>query len=385
MVNAVDLWVRNETIHKEQVMDRISAADNLTIEMQSDRWRLLVNGDQEERIIVEAQAGKPLKYIPGFGKSRHLPDNGTLPVEHIQRVVVGWSNQDEAWHLGLVLGSELAQARGSRWCEVARWPDPEINVFSDIASRAGEALAQAVTRPFYLVPAEVEEKSTAPAAPPRPLPDLPLMLQNWTFERGSGDQFQFVRAKSQSRAAVRRILWYTLWTIVYIILVVTSFTSGIAPAKPEILPYLGLLSALMLVVLILSNLYHLAVDPNRIVVDSTSRTIRALRGRRERWGFSADQLQSVYVTLIAGKPNLKKGDFKQHVHYGELNLHLPNGKFHYILSLEQGGTFTPDSAHIGDKEAVVSLTSDNAYTDLQAVGVYVAQALGLPCWYDRRF
>ncbi len=366
-------------------MDRISAADNLTIEMQSDRWRLLVNGDQEERIVVEAQAGKPLKYIPGFGKSRRLPDNGSLPVEHIQRVVVGWSNQDEAWHLGLVLGSELAQARGSRWCEVARWPDPEINVFVDTASRAGEALAQAVTRPFYLVPAEVEEKSTTPAAPSRPLPELPLGLQTWTFERGNGDQFQFIRAKSQSRAAVRRILWYTLWTVVYIILVVTSFTSGIAPAKPEILPYLGIVSAVMLVVLILSNIYHLLVDPNRIIVDSATHTIRALHGRRERWGFSADQLQSVYVTLVTAKPNLKKGDLKQPVHYGELNLELADGKFHYILDLEQGGTFTPAPAHIGDEEAVIALNSDNAYTDLQAVGVYVAQALNIPCWYDRRF
>jgi len=366
-------------------MDRISAADNLTIEMQTDRWRLLVNGDQEERIVVEAQAGKPLKYISGFGKSRRLPDNGSLPVEHIQRVVVGWSNQDESWHLGLVLGAELAQARGSRWCEVARWPDPEINAYSDAASRAGEALAQAVTRPFYLVPADAEEKSAAPAAPSRPLPDLPLSLQTWTFERGSGDQFQFVQAKSQSRAAVRRILWYSFWTIVYIVLVVTSFTSGIAPAKPDFLPYLGVLSAVMLVVLIISNIYHLLVDPNRIVVDASTRTIRALRGRRERWGFSADQLQSVYVTLVTGKTNPKKGDLKQHVHYGELNLQLANGDFHYILDLEQGGTFTPDPAHVGDEETVVSLTSDNAYTDIQAVGVYVAQALSLPCWYDRRF
>lgn len=366
-------------------MDRISAADNLSIEMQSDRWRLLVNGDQEERVVVEAQPGRPLKYIPGFGKSRRLPDSGSLPVEHIQRVVVGWSNQDESWHLGLVLGAELAQARGSRWCEVARWPDPETNVFSDIASQAGEALAQAVTRPFYLVPAEVEEKRVSPAAPSRPLPDLPLTLQGWTFERGSGDQLQFVRSKSQSLAAVRRILWYTLWTIVYIILVVTSFTSGIAPAKPDFLPYLGILSAVMLVVLIISNIYHLLVDPNRIVIDPASRTIRALRGRRERWGFSAEQLKSVYVSLVTGRPNLKKGDFKQRVHYGELNLQLSNGKFRYILDLEQGGTFTPDPAHIGDDEAVLTLTSDNAYTDIQAVGVYVAQALGLPCWYDRRF
>lgn len=366
-------------------MDRISAADNLTIEMQSDRWRLLVNGDQDERVIVEAQRGKPLKYIPGFGKSRRLPDNGSLPVEHIQRVVVGWSNQDESWHLGLVLGAELAQARGSRWCEVARWPDPESTQFSDIASRAGETLAEAVTRPFYLVPAEIEEKNAAPVAPSRPLPELPLTLQAWTFERGSGDQFQFVRSKSQSLAAIRRILWYTLWTIVYIVLVVTSFTSGIAPAKPDFLPYLGILSAIMLVVLIISNIYHLLVDPNRIVVDSASRTIRALRGRRERWGFSADQIQSVYVSLVTGKANLKKGNLKQQVHYGELNLQLSNRKFHYILDVEQGGAFTPDPAHVGDEEAVISLTSDNTYTDLQAVGVYVAQALGLPCWYDRRF
>jgi hypothetical protein len=365
-------------------MDRISAADNLTIEMQTDRWRLLVNGDREERTVVEAQPGKPLRYIPGFGKSRRLPDNGTLPVEHIQRVVVGWSNQDESWHLGLVLGAELAQARGSRWCEVARWPDPEVNIYNELASRAGEALAQAVTRPFYLVPAQVEEKSAPANAASRPLPELPLTLPVWTFSR-SGDQLQLVRSRSQSLAAIRRILWYTLWTIIYIVLVVTSFTAGIAPAKPDFLPYLGIVSAVMLVVLIISNIYHLLVDPNRIVIDPATRTIKALRGRRTHWSFSADKLQSVYVTLVTSKINMKKADPKQHFHYAEINLQLANGKFHDILDSEQSGTFTPVSPDVENEEAVIPLISDNTYTDFQAVGVYIAEALNLPCWYDRRF
>jgi hypothetical protein len=333
-----------------------------------------------ERVVVEVEPGRPLRYIAGFGKSRRLPDNGALPVEHIQRVVVGWSNQDEAWHLGLVLVSELAQARGSRWCEVAHWPDPQTNAYSESATRAGEALAQAVTRPFYLVPPQVaeEEKPAVVKAPPPPLPELPLTLESWRFERASQDKFQFIRARSG--APYRRIIWYAFWTVIYVILVVATLTSGIAPAKPEILPYLGVFSAVVLVGLIIKNIYHLYADPDCIVIDSTKRTVRALNGRRERWKIAPDQLQSVYVTLVTGKTKGKRPVF----HYGELNLQLSNGDFHYMLDVEQSGTFSRDLDNVEDTETIVPLIEDNVYTDLQAVGIYVARALDVPCWYDRR-
>ena len=121
-------------------MDRISAAGNLTIEVKPESWRLIVNGNSQERVLVEVSPGEPIRYIPTFAAKRRLPDTGKLPIENIQRVVLGWSNEDESWHLGLLLTPELASARGSRWCEIARWPDPDVNVFSDIAHTLADQL-----------------------------------------------------------------------------------------------------------------------------------------------------------------------------------------------------------------------------------------------------
>src|SRR5690606_40996963 len=61
--------------------------------------------------------------------------------------------------LGLLLEMELAQERGSRWCEIAHWPDPSTTVFQELAARAGESLAQVTTRPFHLVERSEEHTS----------------------------------------------------------------------------------------------------------------------------------------------------------------------------------------------------------------------------------
>ncbi len=53
-------------------MDRISAAGNLTIEVDVDRWRLMVNGGTPERVLLEASANQPLQYIELFGSKRQL-------------------------------------------------------------------------------------------------------------------------------------------------------------------------------------------------------------------------------------------------------------------------------------------------------------------------
>src|SRR6185369_11802124 len=148
-------------------MDRISAAGNLTIEVKPESWRLIVNGNSQERVLVEVSPGEPIRYIPTFAAKRRLPDTGKLPIENIQRVVLGWSNEDESWHLGLLLTPELASARGSRWCEIALWPDPVVNVFSDISSQAGRTLARTITRPFNLIEPPVEaERAPKPVVMP---------------------------------------------------------------------------------------------------------------------------------------------------------------------------------------------------------------------------
>jgi hypothetical protein len=364
------------------MVDRISAAENLTIELQPDRWRLIANGGMEENVVVEASPGSPLRYIAGFGRTRRLPENGALSVEHIQRVVLGWSQQDEAWHLGFVLNSELAQARGSRWCELAHWPDPDTDVYDELALRAGKSLAQAVERPFYLVPPQI---APAPLVPAEPLPEPPFQFEQWTFERAAGDNFQFVRARSSALTAVRRILWYALWVIVYIILVVRTLTAGIAPAKPEWLPYLGIAAALLLVVLILRNLYKLLTEPNRIVIDGSKRAVRAFIGTRERWRlFAGNQIESVYVSHVAYRRSDGNSRAKS-VFYGEINLYLRNGKFRRIMDMERLKTIRSrqDEPERVD-DVITPLTLNQVETPMQAAGLYIAQALGVPCLEDQR-
>jgi hypothetical protein len=360
-------------------MTQISAAGNLSIELQPNRWRLLINGNAEETVLLEANAGQPVRYLPRFGSKRRLPDSGSMPVAYIQRVVLGWSREDESWHLGLVLEPSLAQARGSRWCEIAHWPDPETTVFADVASQAGQSLARTITRPFNLIPPRAEPQ----APPPPPLPELPLKFDLWTLERAGSNRIQFTRASTWARSRVVRVLWYSFWVIVYVVLAATTLLRGIALPSPEFLPYLGLSAALVLVGMIAYLLYQLLTTPSRIVVDAGSGNVVALRGSRPRWRINREQVLSVYVSQIVGRRGKQRK-----IQHGELNLFLNGGRFLFLV--EQGHPeMAAEEPHLSlnghePTDAVTALTQAKARTDLQAAGIYVAQALNVPCMYDRR-
>jgi hypothetical protein len=359
-------------------MDRISAAGNLTIEVKPESWRLIVNGNSQERVLVEVSPGEPIRYIPTFAAKRRLPDTGKLPIENIQRVVLGWSNEDESWHLGLLLTPELASARGSRWCEIARWPDPDVNVFSDIASQAGRTLARTITRPFNLIEPPVEaERAPKPVVMP-PLRALPLEFDLWTLDKDR-DNLQFSLSPRWNRSRLVRIFWYTLLVIIYIVLSVTTLTGIIALPKPEFLPYLGLVTAAFLVGVIIYTLYQLITQPDKIVVDVAHRSIYAQHGSRERWKLDTVAIDSVYVSEIVSHKGKKRV-----VHHGELNLRLQDGTFFYLFDQPQpiDDLLTPDDST--DEEAVLGLTPLSAHTDMQMAGLWVAQALNVPAWYDRR-
>jgi hypothetical protein len=354
-------------------MERISAAENLTIEMSKTQWRLIINGTAESRVLLEAAPGRPLNYPPAFATSRRLPAEGHLATDQIQRVVLGWSPSDEAWHLGLLLDNALAQPRGgSRWCEIAHWPDPNTNVFDALATQAGTALAEVVERPFHVVP----PKPAAPPLPP-PLPDLPLPLDDlWTLEQA--DHLQVVRHPSWARATVRRILWYVLWTVVYFLLIYATFTSGIAPANPAFLPYLGLVAAFILIGLIIKNIYLLRARPNRIEFDVRQRQVRGQRGKHTLWSLRANELQSIYVSQVIGKRRGKAAA----VQYGEMNLLLVNGRFRHLFNTENVPELEPILPV--EAEAVTSLEPGQVKTALEAAALYVAQTLDIPAMHDQR-
>ena len=136
-------------------MERI-AAGNLIIEQDSERWRLLVNGaDGGDRLLLEAAYGEPVRYESAFGTRRGLSidreTGGTIAPDRIERVVVGWSEKDAAWHLGLMLDQAYTDARGSRWCGLVTWSDTDHDSAETIAG-VGQSLAQKLARPFALVP-----------------------------------------------------------------------------------------------------------------------------------------------------------------------------------------------------------------------------------------
>lgn len=363
-------------------MARISAADNIVIDAQPTLWRLLVNTDfvehvQGDGILFEAVPGQPLRYTSVFASTRRLPKNGQLPVRYIERVLLGWSAQDEAWHLGFLLEPNLAEARGSRWCELVKWPDPEQDVFKELSLEAGRTLARTIGCPFNMArpkPAEVPK-----AAPPKALPELPLDLHDWTFGRENNGWLTFHRAKVWTRERIRRVFWYSFWTIAYIVLAVATLRSDIALPRPEWLPYLGLATAVLLIGLVVRSIMELRRQPRRIVVDPSTAQIwgvLAQGSKKPLWRMGRENIDSVYVSQV-----VRDRDDRSTLQYGEVNLRLTDGSFYYLINQHESEQL--NGIVVGD-ENVRPLEQNSVQTKLQAVGVYIAQALRIPAWYDHR-
>ncbi len=131
-------------------MESIKAEDNLAVESGDGWWRLL-HTQSGSRVLLEASSyDHALSYLSAFAQARHLPSDGLLHTD-IKEVVVGWSSQDRAWHLGLLLAEEPAAERGGRWCELARWTDDSASDKVDDVKRVGLALAQTTGCKFRFV------------------------------------------------------------------------------------------------------------------------------------------------------------------------------------------------------------------------------------------
>ncbi len=400
-----------------RIMEQITAASNLIIEMQPESWRLLVNGGAAERLLVEALPGEPLHYVPSFGSKRRLPENGSLDPTDIQRIVLGWSEKDASWHLGLVLNNDLSDSRGSRWCGLAHWHDPLANQLQDRAVQAGQMLAQQINRPFTMIPPNVGADlrstgetaipspearwqtpvsvPTAPASvpapaeempiepPPRepiPQPDLPLRFELWTLHRETPERLELKLAPSWGRGKLIRVAWNIIWLAVFIVLTMTTLTSGIALPRPELLVYLGFASIAVLVIIILYNLYQTLTYTNRITFDPAG--VRWLKGNRVQMTIPIDALQAVYASQVVSKIDKKKD--QRSVGFGEINLLLKDGDFKSILVQQQTDDKIPAMDDPLNEEAITSLTEYNARTHLQAAALEIAHALNLPAEYDKR-
>jgi hypothetical protein len=367
-------------------MTLISAAENQQIDLQGGGWKLRRGDDIWAWAELEG-----LRYERSFAMARRLPTDGLLRNDHIQQVVLGWQPSDESWHLGLLFSAEITEKRGSRWCELARWPDPDQTLFKDLAQEAGERLGIILDVYFNYI----EPESLTPKEPQRDLPSLPLALGNWqlvgegvhegvTVQRG---QVAFVRTRAWRTASLRRAAMNFVWAILYTAVSLLTLTSainlpnaGTLIPNPHLLPYFGLLIAVGMVFYGIYQLVRFNTAVRVITADSAALTGHSPSG--VAWTvFNAD-VRSVYISEIL-KSN--KGTATTH---GELNVHLGGGKFHHILEQEvpliHDGDTGKETRDIMKSDTVEPLTRNTYFTDMQAAALYVGEAMKQPVWTDVR-
>jgi len=378
-------------------MTQITASNNMTVDYSYDRWRLIQELDGEPpTVIAEVQPEIGLRYNKYFATTRKLPANGQIPLVDISQVVLGWSYETDAWQLGITLSPMLSEERGSRWCEILRFVDPDLSVHEYDAKRVGQALADILNKPFMDMP------PTQPPAPePIPLPDLPITYGIWTMDTAMTSEgltsrdgeVRLHRSSSWMYGKLRQVAWYGFWAVVYAWVSMATLNNDLALPNagtllpdPSILPYLGLGIVVLLLGMILYQLWIVAREPDNIIISPYERSVIARRGRNTRWKVNINSIQSIYVTEV-----VKKREKRPTVYHGEVNLHLVNGSFKTIILEDEkhSDTLLPTADTISSRqngEGVVPLDSHSVETKLQAFALHIAECLDeLPVWHDLRY
>lgn len=381
-------------------MTQIAAAGNAIIDFDQTTWQL--NRADGQTIMKASPDG--LHYGERFARSRRLPEEGHLPRALVVQVVAGWQARDESWHLGVIIGPPLSEQRGSRWCELAHWPDPDQSVFDALIREAGQSLGDVLRVPFVLVPPRRSVPITEPTPPPPTVELLPLPIKAglWRMERVTTadesakgtpvepDQLVLTRSGVWLRQHVFRALWYVFWMAIYLVLSIATLTSEIALPNagtllpnPQVLPYVGLGTAVLLAILVLWNLYRGLSGVNTIIVDPVRRSLSGWRGGRQRWYLTAGDIHALYVSEL-----VKRRQDDPNIEHGEINVHLGEKQFRFVL--QQSAPESNDRAPIPmekpprKKDALLPLRREMAFSHLQTIGLYMAEALDVPCWYDMR-
>ena len=378
-------------------MMQITVSDSLIVEYDEEQWRLIrVNHLEERNWIVAVEADGGLRYSSFFATTRVLPDEGEISADDIDEVILGWSYQTDAWQLSLVISPDLSAARSSSCCEVLRFIDPERSVYEQEAEQVGQALADALNKPFVKLPPE-----EAPPPEPIPLVDLPLDIGIWRLQTHAKaavssdgpDEIRFVRAPSWLWGKMRQIAWYGILAALYVWVAAASINSELALPNtgtlipdPQLLPYLGLGVAALLLLLIAQQIWQIAREPDTILISSYEGSIAARRGSKVRWKVNAKNVQSVYASEL-----VKKRSRRSLIYHSEINLHLVNGRFQRVIVEDRklADAYLPGadlSFEKGRAVGVAVLEPPAAATALQAAAVHIAACLeGLPVWHDRRY
>ncbi|MCY4020979.1 MAG: hypothetical protein OXG39_16320 [Chloroflexi bacterium] len=374
-------------------MTRIAVSENMLVDYSEDRWRLIQLDDAAApSLLVEVKAGRSFRYDNDFGMRRALPPLGEVAARDIGEVVLGWSEEEAAWQLGMTLSPDLSFSRSSRWFEVLRIDDPDQSRSQRTVQQIGLALADVLGKPFVAsVPGDA-------MAEPEPIPliDLPLELGNWILQARTDtdeSELKFGRDRHWIRARYRQIAWYGILAAFYAWVSIASLihelalpNAGTLIPDPSLLPYLGLGVSLLLVLMIGLQVRQIMQQPDTLVISADKQSVSALRGNGLRWQVDAGDVQSVYASEL-----VKKRGRRPVVFHGEINLQMIDGSFRRLLVEDdkRADALLPGCDAVVEKNrpsGVSVLEPDAVTTALQAAAVHVAVCLGdLPVWYDRRF
>ena len=372
-------------------MPRVAVSANSLVDYSTDRWRLIQVDDRAQpKLVVEAKSGLPFRYSGYFAVSRDLPESGEILKADLGQVVLGWSNDSSAWHLGLTLSPEISLARSSRWFELLRLTDSDASTHEAAAIQLGTALANTLDIPFTSTASLAIEPEPEPE--PISLEPLPLELGMWRLDRGVEGELRLGRELRWLRAKQRQIAWYGLLAIIYFWVSAATLTSelglpvaGTLIPNPAWLPYLGIVVAILLALAVARLSLIVLREPNAIVINPYEKTISAARGDKQLWKVSAGGVQSIYASEV-----VKKRGRKPTVLHGEINLHLLDGRFMPILVDNEKvvDALLMGRDPLAEKERpaeVHVLEPDAVSTALQAAAIHIGVCLGeLPVWYDRR-
>ncbi|MBN2470379.1 MAG: hypothetical protein JXN59_06625 [Anaerolineae bacterium] len=406
-------------------MKTIKVSDGLAIKIDQDEWRLIIDRSDGLTLFSAAAGQTAWSYRPEFARMRGLPSEGGLPVDMVEEVVLGWSSDDSAWHLGLLLAPELAAERGGRWCQVARWSTMTAPVERGVVEEAGRTLADILGKRLRIVgprlapgPAvkgalleapetgmysQAAPSTSAPGVSKTPAPiRLPLELGDWRLrEIDLGLQLEHEGVWSLK----------TLWNIVgrgglaalFIVISALTLRSDYAPVQPDFLPYAGLLLGAILAAATLGYVLRL-LRTEVVVIDAEERQVRRHLDLTSDVlaSYEFDEIAAVVATQIAqgGRQRGENGAPDKMAHEGWLHLLLEAPR----MEIGKARDYKPEDAYIAigyinltEGEVVeghlkegrkvrelLPLSRAEATTNVLRAAALIAEVVGVQAYIDQR-
>ena len=368
-------------------MKQIPADRSRIITLEQDKWRILQNDSTPPIEIVKANTTTGLEFEETFAKTHHIPNSGQLSRNHVSEMVLGWSEREVTWKLGMVLHDQNNGQANKRWFELATWYDFDGTEMVDTVNATGETMAGVLGVPYQtLIPERIQVQDQTD----EPLPSTPLSFGIWNFDAidkssdGEATRYLFQRKRQWQWRKIRRIVWYSLWCVVFLLVAIGTLSLPIdlpntgTLVNPEWLPYMGIISAAILATIVIMTIYELISTPTKLLLNRNEQSVSSWVRDKEDWKIRADAVQAVVVSEVLSKRNRRLP-----ISHGEINLQLHDDRYHHVLSLETAEDF--DKQELLFEEKTTNLTTKTVSTPLQIAALYIARNLGdVPVYYDVR-